>query len=34
VVQGFADEAALLKDTLSRSITAARDAGRTLALPE
>ncbi|WBQ06654.1 hypothetical protein [Kribbella sp. CA-293567] len=34
VVQGFADEAAVLKDTLSRSITAARDAGRTLALPD
>ncbi|MEV0804241.1 hypothetical protein AB0I34_41570 [Kribbella sp. NPDC050281] len=34
VVQGFADEAAALKDTLTRSINAARDAGRTLALPE
>ncbi|WP_020390053.1 hypothetical protein [Kribbella catacumbae] len=34
VVQGFADEAGALKDTLSRSIAAARDAGRTLALPE
>ena len=34
VVQGFTDEAAALKDTLTRSINAARDAGRTLALPE
>ncbi|MEU8226692.1 hypothetical protein [Kribbella sp. NPDC048915] len=34
VVQGFSDEAAALKDTLARSINAARDAGRTLALPE
>jgi hypothetical protein len=34
VVQGFADEAAALKDTFTRSIKAARDAGRTLALPE
>jgi hypothetical protein len=34
VVQGFADEASALKDTLTRSINAARDAGRTLALPE
>ncbi|MFI6828358.1 hypothetical protein ACIBG5_14740 [Kribbella sp. NPDC050241] len=34
VVQGFADEATALKDTLTRSINAARDAGRTLALPE
>ncbi|WP_432941767.1 hypothetical protein ACQPXM_34285 [Kribbella sp. CA-253562] len=34
VVQGFADEAAALKDTFTRSINAARDAGRTLALPE
>jgi hypothetical protein len=34
VVQGFADEAAGLKNTLARSIESARDAGRTLALPE
>lgn len=34
VVQGFADEAAGLHDTLARSIAAARAAGRTLALPE
>jgi hypothetical protein len=34
VVQGFADEANALRDTLTRSINAARDAGRTLALPE
>ncbi|MFI5697677.1 hypothetical protein ACIA58_37825 [Kribbella sp. NPDC051586] len=34
IVQGFADEATALKDTLTRSINAARDAGRTLALPE
>ena len=34
VVQGFADEATALKDTLTRTINAARDAGRTLALPE
>ncbi|MDX6252240.1 MAG: hypothetical protein QOF10_5600 [Kribbellaceae bacterium] len=34
VVQGFADEAASLHDTLARSIDAARDAGRTLALPD
>jgi hypothetical protein len=34
VVQGFADEAAGLRDTLARSIDAARDAGRTLALPD
>ncbi|TWD79168.1 hypothetical protein FB561_0223 [Kribbella amoyensis] len=34
VVQGFSDEAALLGDTLSRRIAAARDAGKTLALPE
>jgi hypothetical protein len=34
VVQGFTDEAGALKDTLTRSINAARDAGRTLALPE
>ncbi|WP_344218499.1 hypothetical protein [Kribbella sancticallisti] len=34
VVQGFADEAASLRDTLSRSIESARDAGRTLALPD
>jgi hypothetical protein len=34
VVQGFTDEASALKDTLTRSINAARDAGRTLALPE
>lgn len=34
VVQGFADEASALRDTLTRSINAARDAGRTLALPE
>jgi hypothetical protein len=34
VVQGFSDEASALKDTLTRSINAARDAGRTLALPE
>lgn len=34
VVQGFADEATALHDTFTRSIKAARDAGRTLALPE
>jgi hypothetical protein len=34
IVQGFTDEATALKDTLTRSINAARDAGRTLALPE
>lgn len=34
VVQGFADEAASLHETLTRSINAARAAGRTLALPE
>jgi hypothetical protein len=34
VVQGFAEEATALHDTLTRSINAARDAGRTLALPE
>ncbi len=34
VVQGFTDEATALKNTLTRSINAARDAGRTLALPE
>jgi hypothetical protein len=34
VVQGFADEADSLKQTLSRTIAAARDAGRTLALPD
>jgi len=34
VVQGFADEATALRATLARSIAAARDAGRTLALPE
>lgn len=34
LVQGFADEATALKDTLTRSINAARDAGRTLALPD
>ena len=34
IVQGFADEATALKETLTRTITAARDAGRTLALPE
>ncbi|MEV0291580.1 MULTISPECIES: hypothetical protein [unclassified Kribbella] len=34
IVQGFADEASALRDTLTRSINAARDAGRTLALPE
>lgn len=34
VVQGFADEAAILRDTLARTIDAARAAGRTLALPE
>ncbi|MEU4292299.1 hypothetical protein AB0E63_29085 [Kribbella sp. NPDC026596] len=34
VVQGFTDEATALKDTLTRTINAARDAGRTLALPE
>jgi hypothetical protein len=34
VVQGFADEATALKDTLTRTINAARDAGRTLAVPE
>jgi len=34
VVQGFADEAASLRETLSRNIEAARAAGRTLALPD
>jgi hypothetical protein len=34
VVQGFADEAAALRDTLARTVEAARAAGRTLALPE
>ncbi|WP_328526417.1 hypothetical protein [Kribbella sp. NBC_00359] len=34
IVQGFADEATALKETLTRTINAARDAGRTLALPE
>jgi hypothetical protein len=34
VVQGFADEATALRATLARSIAAARDAGRTLAVPE
>ncbi|MEU4395327.1 hypothetical protein [Kribbella sp. NPDC023855] len=34
VVQGFADEAAILKNTLSQTIAAARAAGQTLALPE
>ena len=34
VVQGFTDEATALKETLTRTINAARDAGRTLALPE
>jgi hypothetical protein len=34
VVQGFADEAAALRDTLARSVEAARAAGRTLALPD
>ncbi|MFB6722158.1 hypothetical protein ACFCV3_18425 [Kribbella sp. NPDC056345] len=34
LVQGFADEASALQDTFTRSINAARDAGRTLALPE
>ncbi|MDX3004306.1 hypothetical protein PWY87_21645 [Kribbella solani] len=34
VVEGFADEANALKDTLTRSIDAARDAGKTLALPD
>ncbi|MFF1821685.1 hypothetical protein ACFVWG_30560 [Kribbella sp. NPDC058245] len=34
LVQGFADEASALRDTFTRSINAARDAGRTLALPE
>jgi hypothetical protein len=34
VVQGFADEAAALRDTLSRTIESARAAGRTLALPD
>jgi hypothetical protein len=34
IVQGFADEATTLKETLTRTINAARDAGRTLALPE
>jgi hypothetical protein len=34
VVKGLADEAARLQGTLARSIEAARDAGRTLALPE
>ncbi|MEU4603923.1 hypothetical protein AB0F43_13160 [Kribbella sp. NPDC023972] len=34
VVQSFADEATALRDTLTRSINAARDAGRTLALPD
>ena len=34
VVQGFADEAAVLRDTLARTVEAARAAGRTLALPD
>ncbi len=34
LLQGFTDEATALRDTLTRSINAARDAGRTLALPE
>jgi hypothetical protein len=34
VLQGFTDEATVLKETLTRTINAARDAGRTLALPE
>ena len=34
VIQGFTDEATALKQTLTRTINAARDAGRTLALPE
>jgi hypothetical protein len=34
VVQGFADEAAALRDTLARTVEAARAAGRTLALPD
>jgi len=34
IVQGFTDEATALKDTLTRSVNAARDAGRTLALPD
>ncbi|GAA1581985.1 hypothetical protein GCM10009804_43210 [Kribbella hippodromi] len=34
LVEGFADEANALKDTLTRSINAARDAGKTLALPD
>ncbi|ADB34843.1 hypothetical protein Kfla_5839 [Kribbella flavida DSM 17836] len=34
VVQSFADEATALKDTLTRTIDAARAAGRTLALPD
>ena len=34
VIQGFADEAAGLRETLTRNIEAARAAGRTLALPE
>ncbi|MEU4191280.1 hypothetical protein AB0E69_05225 [Kribbella sp. NPDC026611] len=34
IVEGFTDEATALKDTLTRTINAARDAGRTLALPE
>jgi hypothetical protein len=34
VVQGFADEAAALRNTLAHTIESARAAGRTLALPE
>jgi hypothetical protein len=34
IVQGFTDEATALEETLTRTIKAARDAGRTLALPE
>lgn len=34
VIQGFADQAAALRDTKARSIDAARAAGRTLALPD
>ena len=34
LLQGFTDEATALSDTLTRTINAARDAGRTLALPE
>jgi hypothetical protein len=34
LVESFTDEATALKDTLTRTINAARDAGRTLALPD